>query len=236
MFKGAPAGSLIVSVLVLVFFAGCAQTISLSKVDRAKYGRVSFASDVEMPEKYSYSDATITGTRTASIPLGVIGVLATQATVIAAEEKAGRGHVQGVIERSKIDVPRLVRERFQKAVLALPGFASEAQSPQATFHLNVWDWGFASGGPGKLAASLAVQGNLVGSGGQAVWRKTVLMVSPISGTPEEFQKDATLYPRSFDQVLETVVKSLTTDIPPVSDASAKPKDDASANSDQSFHP
>ncbi|MGC3988724.1 MAG: hypothetical protein QM796_03355 [Chthoniobacteraceae bacterium] len=234
MSKGFSAVAILVSVLALVSLTGCVQTTSLSKVNRAKYGRVSFAPNVEMPGKYSYTDATITGTRTAAIPLGVLGVLAAQATVVAAEEKAGRSHVQGVIERSKIDVPRLLNERFQKAILALPGFASEAQSPQATFHLSVWDWGFASGGSGKLAACLTLQGTLIGSGGETIWRKGALTVSSIVGTPEEFQRDGTLYTRSFDQVVTTAINQLTTDLPPVSNPNPEKPQDKSSSTDSTW--
>ncbi len=198
--------SLVFSLLVATLFTGCAGK-PLSTVDRAKYSRAAIAPSIKKPETYSYFDTGMQTTEVVSSQFGFVGPFI-GAAVMAAQEKAGKKRVAGVIESSGIEPGGVTKEAFERELQQRWLFDLRSPNPDATFHLEIVRWGFGPGGGGLLSASLAAKVELRDRQGAKVWGRSAYGLSTIHGTKEQFHSDAKLYAEAFREVAGIVASKL----------------------------
>ncbi|MEQ1861225.1 MAG: LptE family protein [Chthoniobacteraceae bacterium] len=194
--------------LSAALLTGCVSNKPLTSVDRTKYGRASIAPDIKLPKSYSYSDATMAGTAAVAGSFGLAGLLV-GLPVLVAEANAGKKRVGGAIDRSGVQPTPIFREAFERELKKLNHFQLVSANPDATFKLEILNWGFDSGGAGKLAASLSVRVQLLDRANKQIWNRFVNAVSPTNGTHEQFNADSNLYAKAFREVAEVVARKIT---------------------------
>lgn len=154
-----------------------------------------------------YRDITGKRARGVGAQAGLIGALIGGA-VGASSEGPGKQRFDQAVSSQPVDIKELVRRQVTTALHSSSFFQLVPANGDATFNLEVIEYGVAPVNDRNLGAAIEARATLVGRDGKEIWSKVEWGASNTSAPLEEFEHNPRLWPRTAAEASEELARKL----------------------------
>ncbi len=194
--------------LLVLLFVGCASSVVLKKDALLSNQFVSISKNISLPEILFYQGPkeSIYGST-----LGLIG-----AAIAESSRKSTSDIIKYVINKSNIDIPKIVRGEFEQQLKNSNLFSmiqpDGGNYPEIKLSIRVYGFGQPHGLSSQLKPILGVAGELVHPDGSVLWKKYDYVTNLNDNTPshtlEEYFNNPELMREAFSAASQIVVTGL----------------------------